>query len=273
MISTKLISAAIALSLPLAAQAQETIPSPLAAVDPSIAFPDPAQATRKQGAFVRPKNVAMVTEGMTKGQIYALLDVPHFTEGLFGVRRWNYILNFYTGPAREFRSCQFQIHFDRKARVSGRWWHDQECADLFAALLRERDPVVVQAPAQPQLPDQTSNRPSKSYELTFAFNSSVIDGAGETVLRSVTSELAAQPYARVVVVGFTDTVGSTAYNDALGARRAAAVTAALDHSLPAGSRVTANDIYARSGRDLAVATGDEVRETRNRRVRIELYDR
>ena len=270
----RLISTAFVLSAPVAAQAQEALPGPPAGVDPAIEFPNPRHATRKQGVFVRPQNVAMVTEGMTKGQIYTLLDVPHFNEGLFGVRRWNYILNFYTGSGHEYRTCQFQIRFDGKMRVAGRWWQDRECADLFAGLLRDRPPVIVQAPTPQQpVPAPVRGRPLKSYEFTFDFNSIVIDAQGQQVLRSVASDLADSRYARVVVAGFTDTMGSTDYNDALAARRAAAVSSALRQILPAGSRVSPEDVYARGGRDLEIETGDQVRETRNRRVRIELFER
>lgn len=271
----KLVSVTIALGLPVAIHAQEGIPTPLAAADPAIEFPNPKHATRPRGAFVRPQNVAMVTEGMTKGQIYTLLDVPHFSEGLFGVKRWNYILNFYTGSGAEYRSCQFQIRFDGKARVAGRWWQDQECANLFASLLRERPPVVMQAPQPRSLPPASAavpERADKFYEFTFDFNSIVINAEGQEVLRSVVSDLSDRRYGRVVVAGFTDTVGSTDYNDALAARRAAAVTSALRQMLPQGSRVS-SDIYARGGRDLLVDTGDQVRETRNRRVRVELFER
>jgi OOP family OmpA-OmpF porin len=274
----KLVSATIALGLPVAIHAQEAIPTPLAGADPAIEFPNPKHATRPRGAFVRPRNVALVTEGMTKGQIYTLLDVPHFSEGLFAVKRWNYILNFYTGSGAEYRSCQFQIRFDGKMRVAGRWWRDQECADLFASLLKEQAPVIVQAPAPtpqplPPVVERERERATKSYEFTFDFNSVVINADGQSVLRSVASDLADRRYGRVVVAGFTDTVGSTDYNDALAARRAAAASSALRQMLPSDSRVSGEDIYARGGRDLEVDTGDEVRETRNRRVRIELFER
>jgi outer membrane protein assembly factor BamE (lipoprotein component of BamABCDE complex) len=77
----------------------------------------------------------MVTPGMTKRQVYALLPPPHFGEGLFGVREWNYVLNFYTGTNGEYVRCQYQIRYDRHARVSGTWFRDQVCADWLNYLL------------------------------------------------------------------------------------------------------------------------------------------
>jgi len=112
-------------------QALDPLPVYRPMVDDSIVFPAVDRASRKAGVFVAPRNIAMVTPGMTKQQIYPLLDVPHFHEGLFGVRRWNYILNFYTGNGDEFRGCQYQIQFDRNARVERTYFKEQECAGLL----------------------------------------------------------------------------------------------------------------------------------------------
>ena len=138
--------AAAALSCsPAAVFADEGLPSSHAMVDAAVVFPEVNQATRREGAFVSPHHVLMVTDGMTKKQIYTLLDLPHFTEGMFGVKRWNYILNFYTGQNSEYKSCQYQIQFDQKYRVSGTYWRDAECASLVERLLANADPVVKKA--------------------------------------------------------------------------------------------------------------------------------
>lgn len=113
------------------AQPLGPLPAYRPAVDSNIVFPAIGKASRKEGVFVAPRNIAMVTPGMTKRQIYTLLDVPHFHEGLFGVRRWNYILNFYAGKGDEVRPCQYQIQFDRRARVERTYFKDRECAGLL----------------------------------------------------------------------------------------------------------------------------------------------
>lgn len=70
---------------------------------------------------------------------------------------------------------------------------------------------------------------------------------------------------RVIVVGHTDTRGSEAYNQALSERRARAVRAALGE---AGVDLSGVEMDWRGKHDLAVDTGDNVRERRNRRVTI-----
>lgn len=273
--SGKILVTALVLAGSVPVSANEMLPSSRAGVDSAIAFPDAGRATRKQGVFVRPRDVLMVSEGMTKGQIYTLLDVPHFHEGLFAVRKWNYILNFYTGTGDAFVSCQYQLRFDGKARVSGRWWKDQSCADLVERLAADTPPPAAYyaAPPAPPVAQASSpllERPAKTYEFTFNFDSAQILPEGEAVIRSVISDAAAGRYTRILVSGFTDTMGTQGYNDQLAIRRAVAVADRLGTLLPAGGLRA--DVAARGGRDLAVETGTQVRETRNRRVRIELME-
>lgn len=70
----------------------------------------------------------------------------------------------------------------------------------------------------------------------------------------------------MIVTGFTDTMGSTEYNDALAARRAAAAADILRGQV--GPKVP---VYSRASRDLEVPTPIQIREARNRMVQVELY--
>ena len=45
-----------------------------------------------------------IAPGMTKNQVRELISYPHFSEGLFGPREWNYIFNFRTGKGAEFEA-------------------------------------------------------------------------------------------------------------------------------------------------------------------------
>jgi outer membrane protein OmpA-like peptidoglycan-associated protein len=201
---------------------------------------------------------------MTKGQIYTLLDVPHFRTGLVGVRRWNYILNFYTGNGDEYVACQYQIRFDSRSRVEGTYWRDQSCADLVERLLASPSVAApVAAPAATVVVSRSSV-PTRTYDFTFAFDSSVVDAEGMRVLREAAQEINTGQYAEVIVTGYTDTVGSVDYNDALAARRAAQGAGVL-------RSLVSVPVYSRSSRDLEVPTTTQVEDVRNRRVQIELY--
>lgn len=135
-------SAMLCLSGAVAA-ASEGLPSYRPGVSGAITFPDVERATRKEGVFVSAHNIAMVTPGLTKDQVYALIGVPHFHEGLFGVRRWNYILNFYTGEGDKYVACQYQIRFDRKARVERTWFRESTCVNILEQNLAGDMPKTV----------------------------------------------------------------------------------------------------------------------------------
>lgn len=110
--------------------ATATLPQFRATVDAERKYPKVTSSYMKDGVFVRPADVLMVAPGLTKEQVYQLVGTPHFDEGLFAVRTWNYVFNFYNGQGSEFTSCQFQIRYDRHARVENTFWKDQRCADL-----------------------------------------------------------------------------------------------------------------------------------------------
>jgi outer membrane protein OmpA-like peptidoglycan-associated protein len=67
------------------------------------------------------------------------------------------------------------------------------------------------------------------------------------------------------LVGHTDSSGKNDYNQALSERRVERVRSTLEAGNIAGARMSAS---ARGEEDLAVETGDGVREPRNRRVEI-----
>lgn len=56
-----------------------------------------------------------VKEGMTKDQIYKLLGRPHFNEGMFGVREWDYIFRSH----KRDDVCRFKVTFDKNMLVGG----------------------------------------------------------------------------------------------------------------------------------------------------------
>ena len=74
-----------------------------------------------------------------------------------------------------------------------------------------------------------------------------------------------QDVSEIQIIGYTDTVGSSEDNDALSLKRAEAVRTLL---LNEGFKFTDENsrVIGRGERDLAVRTGDDVDEPRNRRV-------
>lgn len=231
-------------------------PAYRAIVDPSRNYPDADKARRKGGAFVLPAAILNVVPGMTKSQVYTLLDVPHFNEGLFGEKKWDYVFNLYTGTGNDYVTCQFQVIY-RKGRVENTYWKDQACADLT-------NPKASVSTVKVEKIVYGDGATSKSaYAFYFPFDSSQVDVANSSQANEIASTINAGNYNNISVVGMTDTSGTDQYNYGLAMRRAQSVAGSLRRA-----GVSDANIVVSASPDLAVPTGDEVREQKNRRVLV-----
>lgn len=100
-----------------------------------LVFPDPKKAWQKGGSIVNHNDIAKITAGTTKDEIYKLIGTPHFSEG-FNAREWDYILKFYD-TNQQIEVCQYKIIFnngyagrlkDDEFRVSEVYWKPASCA-------------------------------------------------------------------------------------------------------------------------------------------------
>lgn len=106
-----------------------TDPLPGGGADSDVHFPEIDQAWQPEGSFVNVVYLRQMRPGVSKDQIYTLLGRPHFQEGLFGVRDWNYIFHFRTGPAADdYVTCQYQVNFDDAMLAESLHWRDSSCA-------------------------------------------------------------------------------------------------------------------------------------------------
>jgi outer membrane protein OmpA-like peptidoglycan-associated protein len=109
--------------------------------------------------------------------------------------------------------------------------------------------------------------PKGAAVFTVYFETNTEDLVPESAARfaQIRAELAQRPAPEVIVIGHTDRVDSTAYNDALSLKRAGRVKQLLvEAGIPADSIAVAG----RGEREPAVATADGKAEIRNRRVEI-----
>ena len=72
-----------------------------------LVWPSPDKVTpmHKQGTFPELSDLRLIKSGMNKGQIMQLIGPPHFSEGVWGVREWNYLFNFRTPGSEEVAQC------------------------------------------------------------------------------------------------------------------------------------------------------------------------
>ncbi len=107
----------------------------------------------------------------------------------------------------------------------------------------------------------------KNFIVYFGFDKSNLTDAARATVDEVVAAVNAMGTTALSLVGHADTVASVAYNQGLSEARARRVSDALTaRGVPAGAMTLAG----RSENDLAVATGDNVREPLNRRVTITL---
>lgn len=197
-----------------------------------IAFPDPAKSTMPEGAYVSPENIRQVVLGMTKNQLYKLLGAPHFDEGVFGVKQWNYVFNFRREDGEaDFSRCQYQIDFDSAHRVQSTRWKPQSCRQIVDPA-KPAEPAVAQAPPAASAPVAMPTMPSDPIRLSadalFGFNSAELTEQGRENLGQFMQEvLVASQLQDILVIGYSDRIGSDKANLRLSKQRAESVRAYL----------------------------------------------
>lgn len=180
--------------------------------NPEVTFPEVDEAWQHKGSFVNVDNLRQMHAGLSKDQVYHLLDRPDFQEGLFSVHEWNYIFHFRTGDAADdYITCQYQVHFDRDMITQDMHWRDQQCADFLAE----------DEPAEPE-------PMTLAADTLFDFDSAELSTQGQRVIADVGQRIQEEADAAdIVVTGYTDRIGRAGYNQRLSERRADSVRAAL----------------------------------------------
>ncbi|MFG6176275.1 outer membrane protein assembly factor BamE [Halomonas sp. THAF12] len=97
-------------------------------------FPDPDEAFARGGMLESSRAIRTIQTGMTKDQVRDLLGNPHFSEGLFNVRTWNYLFDLDAEDGQTRQICQFQLVFDGEMRVEDTRWRTAKCAVRFSAI-------------------------------------------------------------------------------------------------------------------------------------------
>lgn len=122
-------------------------------------------------------------------------------------------------------------------------------------------------PAPPPAPAPAPVAAASDYTVYFDFDSWTLTGEDLTVLQNAVNTARAGGQSRIIIVGHTDTSGSQGYNEHLSVRRANVVKEAL---VDMGARREAIQTSGVGESDLAVATGDGVKEPKNRRAVVTL---
>ena len=185
-------------------------------------FPKPGAAKWEQGSFPSLEALRAMRTGMGKDQVRELLSWPHFSEGLGGVREWNYIFHFRTGKGPEYVTCQYMVRYNKDVLTSGMYWKNPDCAALVnPPEAKPMAAVVVPAPAPAQ-------KITLGADGLFRFDGGAVNDLlpeGRTKIERLAVEIQrnARQLQGIAVTGHTDRLGSESYNAALSLARANSV--------------------------------------------------
>lgn len=188
--------------------------------------PDSVTPMHKGGTFPNLANLRQVRAGLNKQQLSDLIGYPHFSEGVWGVREWNYVFKFRKPNSDELTTCQYKVLFDDSKLTQSFYWQPESCASY---LTDEALPEAIEAPAKPMVTHY-----DLSADALFAFDKADILPQGRQPLDKIAEELKRRDgtIEAVQVTGYTDRLGSDGYNLSLSQRRAEAVNDYLaDHGV------------------------------------------
>lgn len=205
----------------------------------TIEFKEPSKAWRDEGIFPNLEAIAKMQPGLTKQEVYTAFGKPHFSEGFFGVRQWDYIFKFNVGSQIEV--CQYQIRYAGDLTLSNTFWNRAECAgfalDNKNTKVVESEPQIVEKVVE-KLVDRvvekqiTVNRLTLQGDALFGFGKSsmndILPGGHAQLVRlakSIKAEI--HNIESIQVSGHTDRLGSDELNARLSLARANTIRDAL----------------------------------------------
>ncbi len=181
-------------------------------------FPEPGKITlhNDQGTFPNRDSLNEVKAGMTKDQLYYLLGRPHFQEGFFGVREWDYLFNFHTSKngKNSVTTCQFKVLFDK----------DYRAQSFFMRPIGEPNDIC-------SFGNSNGNGRVQQFDLAadgvFAFDKADLKNltaSGKEKLQRLARNIAQLgAIESIEITGYTDPLGSENYNRSLSEQRAATI--------------------------------------------------
>jgi outer membrane protein OmpA-like peptidoglycan-associated protein len=156
-----------------------------------------------------------ISVGTPKLEVYRLLGHPMYLEGLGGVHEWDYVFKFPTSEQGQYVTCQYKVLFDDKMQSKQTFWNPAACAELTGP---------AQA-AQPAEPAHVAAATELSADFLFDFDSDRLSADAPASIDAKVMEVLnrAERVEVLRVIGYTDRLGSDAYNQQLSLRRAEAV--------------------------------------------------
>lgn len=166
------------------------------------AFPSMDKSYLKQVKRYNIESVILLNNGLNKDQIRNILGNPHFNEGVFSVRQWNYVLDIKKPNVDEYMRCQLNIIFDRHGIAQKMNWKGEGCSQLTS----HKDALAQNA-----------------VNVFFLFNmykQSDLLPESQAELEKLLMTLKQYNFKDIKIVGYADELGSEKYNAQLSLLRA-----------------------------------------------------